>query len=125
MNNTWILHITGCLLTITGFWDGYKYHWSAHAIRKAKTAKGQSRKFINAALFNDICRIVHCILLPDWWLVISSIFALIFMTEHWWTVYLYYPYKYFPKNKIIVLSRPNFFKYLWNSILPNRYRKHL
>jgi hypothetical protein len=120
-----ILHITGILLTITGIFDAVKYHWSATAIRKTKTARGQSRKFINAALFNDLVRLVHCTLLPDWYLVLSSALALIFMCEHWYIVYLYYPYKYYPRERKIELKRPNILRYLWNSFLPNRIRKHL
>jgi len=120
-----ILSISGILLTITGIWDGFKYHWSASAVRKAKSAKGQSRKFINVAISNDIIRIIHCALLPDWWLVVSSIFALIFMLEHWIVVYIYYPYKTYPKEKIIRLKRPNILRYFWNSLLPNKVRRHL
>lgn len=122
MEKTLLLSITGILLTITGMWDGYKYHWSAMAIRKAKTARGQSRKFINAALSNNIIRIVHCFILPDWWLVISSLFALIFMFEHWWAVYIYYPYRY---RGLIGFKKPNIIIYMFNSILPNRLRKRL
>ena len=92
-----ILHITGIALTITGVFDAIKYHWSASAIRKAKTAKGQSRKFINAAIINDAIRIIHVILLPDWYLMISSLIAIIFMLEHYVMVYKYYPYKHYPK----------------------------
>lgn len=118
-----ILHITGFLLTITGIFDAVKYHWSAAAIRKARTAKGQSRKFINAAILNDIIRIIHVILIPDWYLLISSLIAIVFMLEHYLAVYQYYPYKTYPKNKII--QKPNIFRYIWNSLLPNRIRKKL
>jgi len=122
MNKELILSITGILLTITGIWDGYKYHWSAAAIRKTQTAKGQSRKFINAALSNDIIRIVHCIILPDYWLVASSIFALIFMLEHWWMIYCYYPYR---CRGLIGFKRPNLALFIINSLLPNKIRKKL
>lgn len=122
LNNHIILSITGILLTITGIWDGYKYHWSASRIRKIGTAKGQSRKFINAALSNDIIRIIHCLILPDWWLVLSSIFALIFMLEHWWAIYRFYPYR---MRGCPNFKRPNIIMYLINSIIPNSIRKRL
>lgn len=122
MDRNIILSITGVLLTITGIWDGYKYHWSAAAIRKTKTAKGQSRKFINAALSNDMIRIIHCLILPDYWLVASSIFALIFMLEHWWMIYWYYPYK---CRGLIGFKRPNLILFIINSLIPNKIRKRL
>ena len=71
-----ILYFTGSLVAITGWFDAYKYHVSAQAIRKAALAKGHSRRFINYAIGNDLARIIHCILLPDWWLVISSIIVI-------------------------------------------------
>lgn len=122
MNISIILTITGALLTITGIYDGYKYHWIAAAIRKAGTAKGQSRKFINAAIINDIIRIIHCFIILDWWLIASSVFALIFMIEHWITIYYYYPYR---NRSRFGFKKPNIFLYLINSLLPNKIRKKL
>jgi len=122
LNKSILLTITGILLTITGIWDGYKYHWSAQAIRRTQTAKGQSRKFINAALSNDLIRIVYCILIFDWWLVASSLFALVFMVEHWWCVYRFYPYR---CRGLYGFKRPNILLYLINSLLPNKIRKRL
>ena len=122
MEKSIILAITGILLTITGIWDGYKYHWSAVAIRKTKTAKGQSRKFINAAVSNDVIRIIHCIILPDWWLAVSSMLALVFMLEHWWMVYWYYPYR---CRGLIGFKRPNLMLFIINSLIPNKIRKRL
>lgn len=122
INKSIILTITGILLTITGIWDGYKYHWAAQAIRKTQTAKGQSRKFINAAIVNDLVRIIHCLLIFDWWLVASSLFAIIFMLEHWWCVYKFYPYKF---RNLLNWKRPPLWIYIINSLIPNKYRKRL
>ena len=122
VNKDILLTITGILLTITGIYDGYKYHWIACAIRKIGTAKGQSRKFINAAIINDIVRIAHCFLILDWWLIAGSLFALIFMLEHWITIYFYYPYK---NRTQFGFKKPNLFLYLINSLLPNKLRKRL
>ena len=93
INKQNILYFTGILVAISGWFDAYKYHVSAQAIRRIKSAKGRSRRFINYALINDIIRIIHCLLLPDWWLVISSFIALVFMLEHFYMQYLFYPYR--------------------------------
>jgi len=117
-----ILYFTGALVAITGWFDAYKYHVSAQVIRKVGLAKGHSRRFINYAIWNDIARIIHCILLPDWWLVISSIIALIFMIEHFYTQYLFYPYK---CRGLIGFKRPNLLTYFINSLVSNKIRKRL
>ena len=122
INKNIILNITGILLTITGILDAIKYHWSASKIREKKSAQGHSRKFINAALANDLIRIIHCILLPDWYLVLSSLLALIFMLEHWFTVYWFYPYR---CRGLFGFKRPNIILYTINSILPNQIRRKL
>lgn len=118
----YILQITGFILVITGIFDSIKYHWSASKIRKLRSAKGQSRKFINAALINDLIRIIHVVIIPDIYLIISSILALIFMLEHWYMVYWYYPYR---KRGLINFRRPNIVLYIINSFLPNSIRKRL
>ena len=117
-----ILHFTGIILAITGWLDGWKYHISASAIRKVKSAKGHSRRFINYAIQNDIVRLIHCLFIPDWYLVFSTILALIFMAEHFYTLYLFYPYK---LRGCSNFKRPNIFLYLMNSIVSNRIRKKL
>jgi len=57
MINYWI-NIVGIILIITGIFDSFKYKWSADKIKQLQSAKGQSRKFINCAILNDIIRIV-------------------------------------------------------------------
>lgn len=117
-----ILHITGFMLALTGWRDAYKYHISAQTIRKIKTAKGHSRRYINDAIHHDLWRIIHCCILPDWWLVFSSIVAIFFMIEHWYTVYLYYPYK---LRGCPNFKRPSLWIYFFNSIVPNKVRRKL
>ena len=122
INQNILFSISGILLTITGLCDGYKYHWSANSIRRIGTAKGRSRKFINAALINNLMRISHCILVGNLWVVLSSLFSLIFMIEHWFVVYWYYPYR---KRTQFGFKRPSILLYLINSLLPNKIRRRL
>ncbi len=124
----WLLKIIGIEMTITGFFDAYKYHWQAQSIKKIKLAKGHSRKFMNAAINNDRARIFYLCLFGyiygklDWYLLSSSLFAIIFMLECWYIIYLYYPYRH---RGLIGFKRPNILIYFINSILPNRIRRKL
>jgi hypothetical protein len=123
MLNNLIADGVGILLTITGILDAYKYHWEASSIRKAKTARGHSRKFINAAILNDIVRIIYLVTFQwDIFLIISSVVAIVCMIEMWWIVYWFYPYR---KRKQEKFKRPNLITYMINSVLPNSIRKRL
>ena len=106
INQQILFSISGILLTITGIFDSIKYHWVAINIRKMGTAQGRSRKFINAAIINNLARISHCILTNNLWVVLSSLLALCFMLEHWFMVYWYYPYR---KRTQFGFKRPNIF----------------
>lgn len=113
----------GILLTITGILDAWKYRWESNAIRKAKTAHGHSRKFINAAILNDIVRIIYLSFFQwDIFLIISSLVAIVCMIEMWCAVYWYYPYR---KRNQKRFKRPNLITYTINSFLPNSIRKRL
>ena len=115
--------IWGIGLLITRFCDGYKYHIEANAIRRAKTAKGHSRKFINIAWGSDVYMLVYLLNNNiDWFLITSFIIALFFMTEHWITVYKFYPFK---MRGCYNFRKPNVFIYLLNSLLPNKIRRRL
>lgn len=115
--------IVGVLLTLTGVFDAYKYHWESCSIRRAKTAKGHSRKFINAAVVNDIVRIGYLLCFKqDVFLIASSLIAIVCMLEMWWVIYWYYPYRGYRKRRF---KRPNLVTYTINSILPNSIRKRL
>lgn len=123
-----LLNILGLYLTLCGVGDAVKYHWQASAIRKEGVAKGHSRKFINMALHNDHVRIIYFIFFylvngfVDWYLFISAIIAVIFMTELWFVIYLYYPYR---MRGCSNFKRPDLITYFINSLLPNHIRKRL
>jgi len=114
--------IFGGLLIITSIFDAIKYSLQASKIRHTKTAKSQSRKFINFAILNDIVKLVYGFVIWDWFIIISSILAIGCMLDLWYTTYLYYPYK---CRGLVGFKRPNIFLYLINSILPNSIRKRL
>jgi len=114
--------ILGGLLIITSIFDAWKYVWNAKAIRRIGTARGHSRKFINAALLNDTIKLFYGIIIKDLFIVLSSIFALGTMTFLFYTIYKFYPYK---KRGLINFRRPNILLYTINSIVPNRIRKRL
>jgi len=115
--------LVGILFITTGYFDAIKYVWEGRAIKNAKTARGHSRKFINVAIVNDIVRFVYGCLLVDFYIVVSSLTALVCMTYMFLQLYYYYPYKHYPKMQSV--QRPNILLYTWNSILPNRIRKRL
>jgi hypothetical protein len=123
-----LLEIVGFYLIWTGFWDAWKYHWQSNSIKKIGIAKGHSRKFINVALHNDHMRTIYLILVYlvygrlDWFLLSSSLVAIFTMTELWFVIYLYYPYR---MRGCPNFKRPNILLYVINSLQPNRIRKRL
>ncbi len=117
-----IKDIFGIIFIITSYFDAVKYLWQARAIKRVGTAKGQSRKFINAAIFNDLAKLSYSICIKDLFVFASSIIALMTMLYCWATIYIYYPYR---KRGLINFKRPNIFIYLINSLLPNSIRKRL
>jgi hypothetical protein len=112
----------GIGLVITSIFDGLKYKWSADKIILVGTAKGHSRKFLNAAIINDIVKLLYGIFILDVFIVASSIFALITMGYNFWIVYKYYPYR---KRGLLNFQRPSLWIYIWNSFMPNNRRKRL
>lgn len=114
--------ILGILLIITGIFDSYKYMWQAQKIRKVKSAKGQSRKFVNVAILNDVIRIFYCLIIQDVFILSTSVLAFICMIYLFVITYLYYPYR---KRGLINFKRPNIILYMINSLLPNSIRKRL
>jgi hypothetical protein len=123
-----ILDILGLFMVFTGFLDGWKYHISASTIRRIKSGKGNSRRFINYAILNDLTKLIYLILSAfifkrvDYFLIFCSILALIFMLEHFYMLYVYYSYR---MRGCINFHRPNILLYTINSWLPNRFRKRL
>lgn len=115
--------VVGILLTITGIFDAYKYHWEARSIKKVGTAKGHSRKFINAAIINDVTRLFYLTFFnQDIFLLISTVIAIFCMSEMFYMIYKYYPYR---RRNQEYFKRPNIILYTLNSLLPNKLRKHL
>ena len=114
--------IIGILLIITGLFDSWKYIWQGQKIIKVKTAKGQSRKFINVAIFNDTVRILYALIIQDLFILATSLFVMGCMLYLFVVTYIYYPYR---CRKLNNFKRPNIILYLINSILPNRIRKRL
>ena len=114
--------IFGGLLIATSIFDALKYSLQANKIRRVRTAKAMSRRFINWAMMNDIIKLAYGAIIFDMYIVLSSVLALICMMDLWFTIYVYYPYK---QRGLINFRRPNIIVYLINSILPNRIRKKL
>ena len=117
-----IKQIFGIVFVITSYFDAIKYLWQSRAIRKVGTAKGQSRKFMNAAIFNDLAKLTYSICINDIFIFISSIIALATMLYCWYTIYKFYPYRY---RNLLNFKKPNIFIYLINSLVPNRMRRRL
>jgi hypothetical protein len=122
MNLILLKDIFGIIFIITSYFDAIKYIWQSKAIKKAGTAKGQSRKFINAAIFNDIAKLIYAILIKDIFIGISAIIALMTMIHCFYTIYKYYPYR---MRGCQNFKRPNILLYLMNSLQPNSIRKRL
>jgi hypothetical protein len=112
----------GGLLILTSIFDGWKYVWNAKSIIKIGTAKGHSRKFINAAILNDIIKLGYGIVIADIFIICSSIYALGTMIFLFYTIYRYYPYR---CRGLDGFKKPNLFLYIINSITPNQIRKRL
>lgn len=114
--------VLGWLFIITATLDGVKYHWQSSKIRRFKTSKGHSRKFINAALLNGIIRLFYALAIVDGYLFWSSLVALICMTELFFSIYRFYP---FTGRNLPNFRRPSVLTYFLNSILPNKWTKRL
>ena len=114
--------IIGGLLVCTSLFDAWKYVWNAKSIVKIGTARGHSRKFINAAILNDTVKLSYGIVIFDIFIILSSILALGTMSFLFYTIYKFYPYRMRGCNNF---RKPNLFIYIWNSIQPNYWRKKL
>ena len=122
MNLTIIKDSLGVVLIFTGILDGWKYIWQAQGIKRVGTAKGHSRKFLNAAICNDLIKMLYAISIKDIFIFSTSILALISMCYNYFIVYKYYPYR---MRGCSNFKRPNIFLFLLNSALPNKLRKRL
>jgi hypothetical protein len=122
MLNLTLKDFFGGLLILTSLFDAWKYIWQVKAIKKVGTARGHSRKFINAAIFNDIIKLCYGFIILDIFIIGSSILALVTMGYNFYIVYRYYPYR---CRGLDGFKRPNIFYYIVNSLTPNRIRKRL
>lgn len=123
LTNEIVKNIAGAILIFWGYFDGVKYHLQAKAVRKAKSARGNSRMFTNLAIGNDVYRLFYFFFIDrNFYVLLTSIIALIFMLELWYVQYKFYPYKY---RGLSSFKRPNIILYIINSWLPNSIRKHL
>jgi hypothetical protein len=122
MNNWLLKDIVGTILVVTSIFDAIKYTLQANKIRHTKNAKSQSRKFINFAIVNDVVKFYYGTIIIDWFIVISSVLAIVCMLDLWFTTYRFYPYR---MRGCSNFKRPSVLIYLINSILPNRLRKRL
>ena len=114
--------IIGALLVITSIGDAVKYSIQAVKIRQNKSSKNISRKFLNFAILNDIVKLGYGFVLIDWYIIISSLLAIVCMFHMYYEQYIYYPYR---KRGLLNFRRPNILIYIINSILPNHIRKRL
>lgn len=115
--------IFGILLVLTSIGDAWKYTIQARRVQKEKSSQNLSRRFINFAVLNDLVKLIYGFVIGDWFIISTSIMALVCMLDLWYQIYWWYCYETYPKR--IKITRPNILLYLWNSILPNRVRKHL
>jgi hypothetical protein len=112
----------GIILVIAGLLDAWKYTWQAKGIKKVGTAKGHSRKFLNAAILNDTIKLLYSLIINDIFIFSASILALGTMFYNYYIVYKYYPYR---MRGCSNFKRPNILLYILNSLQPNRIRKRL
>lgn len=119
-----ILDIFKFIVLLTGIIDAEKYENQRSKIIKAKTAKSQSRMFLNKAFVIDVIKLAYVIVLypHDWVLLTISFLPLITIARVYWITYLYYPYKF---RGLHNFKRPNFWIYFCNSWISNKKRKRL
>ena len=79
-------NIVGAFLIGAGILDAWKYIWHIHAIKRARTANGHSRKFANAAITQDIVKLVYGFVIQDIYIILSTLAALITMSMYFYTI---------------------------------------
>lgn len=122
MEHNILVNLFGILLIGTGVLDAAKYFIQGRKIRIAKSAKNFSRQFMNFALGNDLVKLIYGVIIWDFYIILTSILALVTMVYMWWQIYSFYPYK---KRGLNNFRRPNILIYIINSLLPNSLRKKL
>jgi hypothetical protein len=117
-----IKNIVGVALILAGLLDAWKYVWHIQAIKKVHSSKGHSRKFANAAIAQDLVKLVYGTVIQDIFIVSSTVLALITMSMYFYTIYKYYPYRNRNKHNF---KKPSLLEYTINSLLPNKIRRKL
>jgi hypothetical protein len=117
-----ILVIFRFLVLVTGFVDAIKYKIETNKIKKNQSSRNVSRLFTVLAIICDIILLGYVILIKEPTLFIVRLMSLYFMCELYWWQYIYYPYKCKGLNG---WKRPNLWKFLVNSLQPNKTRKRL
>jgi hypothetical protein len=109
---------------ISGYFDAEKYETQRNKIIRLKTAKSQSRMFLNKAFVLDIGKLVYVLYKysNDWILILISVAPLLTIARVYWVTYLYYPYK---LRGLQNFKRPGFWTYFCNSWISNSKRKRL
>ena len=103
--------------------DGIKYKFITQKICKLKNSRGTSRKFLNISLGDKVFLTIWAYFkLHDWVITVSCLIAIWFQLEALYYSYLHYPYK---NKKKKGWKRPSFWRYIINSITPNKYAKRL
>jgi len=122
MYNSPILITLSILLVVIGIFDSYKYKLQTRKIRQYRTARSQSRMFVNISLANSIIRTVFCIYVAQYLLAVVSLIGAFFIAELFFTIYIFYPYR---KRSQFGFKKPNIIIYMINSFLPNSARRRL
>jgi len=120
--NATLRDIFGTLLFITGIFDAIKYHIQANKVVYKKSSNNLSRKFTNFAIINDLVKTAYGIIIMDWFIISTSLLAMVCMLRLWWVQYLYYPFK---MRGCYNFKRPHPILYLYNSLQANSIRKRL
>ncbi len=106
-----------------GIWDAYKYKLMSSKISRLKSSKEHSRTFLNGSIIYRILLWLYAwLILNDWVITWTCVFALYTLLEAWYAMYLHYPYK---TRGFKNFKRPSILKYAINSLLPNHIRKRL
>lgn len=122
MFNLSLKNIAGGILILTSIGDALKYTIQANKIKKVRTAKGMSRRFINLAILNDFIKLFYGIIIKDMFIINSSILALFCMCHLWGMIYWFYPYK---CRGLIGFKKPSLWVYFVNSLISNKIRRRL
>lgn len=117
-----LIDVLRFLVLITGIMDAIKYRWGTQKIKRTKSAKNISRKFVFTAIMCDVFLIMYCTYIWEPVLIVIRCISLYMMCELYWFVYKYYPYK---MRKLDNFKRPTLLTFVVNTCQPNHIRKRL